>query len=92
MKTAWVLNAGGTAGVISWFFSIPQDMIKTRQQIWQGEKPLRMIEAFNQIRGEGGLLRIFKGSGPALSGMYIGSLITLPLYDQLMVRLGDTKE
>jgi hypothetical protein len=51
-----------------------------------------MIEAVNQIRSEGGLLRIFKGSSPALSGMYIGSLITLPLYDKLMARLSDTKE
>jgi hypothetical protein len=36
----WRLNAGGTAGVASWIVSLPQDVVKTKQQAHVGRQPL----------------------------------------------------
>jgi hypothetical protein len=31
LKAIWAINAGGLAGVLSWAFTIPQDIIKNKQ-------------------------------------------------------------
>ena len=81
----WVLNAGGCAGVISWALSIPQDIIKTKQQCHMGETPLSMREAYHQLLQEGGVRRIFNGAAPMLTRGYVKHMVTLPVYD-LIVR------
>lgn len=44
------VNAGGTACMLSWMVSIPMDIIKTKQQQWVEKKPLKMREAFQQLK------------------------------------------
>jgi len=81
----WILNAGGCAGVISWALSIPQDIIKTKQQCHMGENPLSIREAYHQLLQEGGVRRIFNGAAPMLTRGYVKHMVTLPVYD-LIVR------
>jgi hypothetical protein len=75
------LNAGGLAGQISWLVCIPQDIVKNKQQTHTADQPLRMREALDQIKAEGGYRKLFKGACPILIRAYIVSAITLPLYD-----------
>ena len=71
---------------MSWVVSIPQDIIKNKQQCHVGEKPLGMKECFYQLKNDGGIGRIFKGVGPTLTRGYIVNVVTLPLFDALMAR------
>lgn len=80
------MNAGGIGGVASWIVSIPQDIVKNKQQCHVGEKPLGMKECFYQLKNDGGIGRIFKGTGPTLARGYIVNVVTLPLFDALMAR------
>ena len=83
----WILNAGGCAGVISWALSIPQDIIKTKQQCHMGEHPLSIKEAYQQLMREGGVRRIFNGAAPMLTRGYVKHMVTLPVYDLIVSRL-----
>jgi solute carrier family 25 (mitochondrial carnitine/acylcarnitine transporter), member 20/29 len=42
----WRMNAGGTAGVISWIACLPQDILKSKQQAHMGSEPLRLKQAW----------------------------------------------
>lgn len=83
----WTMNAGGLAGVISWIVSIPQDIVKNKQQTHLGEKPLSMSEAYGKITKNGGFASMFKGIKPTLMRGYLVNTITLPLYDSIFERL-----
>lgn len=83
----WTMNAGGVAGVISWIVSIPQDIVKNKQQTHLGEKPLSMAEAYGKITKNGGFASLFKGLRPTLMRGYLVNTITLPLYDSIFDRL-----
>jgi len=89
MHQLWVINAGGVAGVISWIFSIPQDIVKTMQQTHMGEKPLKSSQALNQLMSDGGVRRIFKGATPTLMRGYLVNMITLPMFDLINALLRD---
>jgi len=79
----WTINAGGCAGVLSWAVSLPQDMIKVKQQCHVGSQALSISEAYIQLIREGGIRRIFKGMGPTLGRGYVVNMVTLPLYDAI---------
>lgn len=83
-ELVWTINAGGTAGVASWVVSIPQDIVKTKQQTHLGPEPLTMKEALAQFRRETGFTRLFKGSSPIFLRGYIVNAITLPMYDAVV--------
>lgn len=42
---------------------------------------MRMREALDEIKAEGGYRKLFKGACPILIRAYIVNAITLPLYD-----------
>ena len=79
----WTLNAGGAAGLASWAVSIPQDMIKTRQQTHLGETPLSMRETYHHIVREGGTRKMFRGMHAILLRGYVVNVVTLPLFDAI---------
>lgn len=73
--------------MISWIVSIPQDIVKTKQMTHMGTEPLRAREAISQLVREGGVRRIFRGTGPTLARGYLTNMITLPLFDALSEKL-----
>ena len=81
------MNAGGTAGMVSWMCSLPQDVIKTKQQAHVGLEPLTLKKAYSQVAREGGLRGLFKGAGPTLARGYLVNLVTLPMFDVISGRL-----
>ena len=87
LNYAWVMNAGGTAGALSWAVGLPQDIIKTLQQNHRGAKPISFEQAARQLVKEGGLGRLFKGGSPTLIKGYYTGLISLPLFDLVLREL-----
>lgn len=83
----WRLNAGGTAGMVSWMFTLPQDAIKTKQQAHVGVEPLRFKQAYSQIAKEGGVRGLFKGAGPTFARGYLVNLVTLPMFDAISSKM-----
>lgn len=86
----WTINAGGSAGVLSWVVSLPQDIIKAKQQCHEGPKALSMTEAYLMLIREGGISRIFRGMGPTFARGYIVNMVTLPLYDAISLYLKES--
>ena len=86
----WTINAGGSAGVLSWVVSLPQDIIKAKQQCHEGPRALTMSEAYLMLIREGGIRRIFKGMGPTFFRGYVVNMVTLPLYDGISQYLKDS--
>jgi solute carrier family 25 carnitine/acylcarnitine transporter 20/29 len=83
----WRLNAGGTAGVLSWIASLPQDVLKTKQQAFIGKEPLSFKAACAQIAREGGVRRLFKGAAPTFARGYLVNFVTLPMFDAISENL-----
>ena len=86
----WTINAGGVSGLVSCLFSMPQDIIKSKQQTHFGREPLRMKDAFLQLHREGGIKRIFKGTTPTLARGYLANMVTLPLFDYIHNKLTES--
>jgi solute carrier family 25 carnitine/acylcarnitine transporter 20/29 len=84
LNLLWTCNAGGVAGVASWALSIPQDIVKTMQQIHTEEKPMKMSEAYNKIVQDGGIRNLYRGCGPTYLRTYSINIIVLPLYDAIL--------
>ena len=83
----WRLNAGGTAGVLSWIVSLPQDVVKTKQQAHVGAQALSFKAACSQIAREGGVRRLFRGAAPTFARGYLVNLVTLPMFDAISGKL-----
>ena len=79
----WVVNAGGIAGLIAVGIGLPQDIVKTKQMTHEGAKPLKASKALKELIEEGGLSRVFRGSGPSLARGYVMDMISLPLFEVL---------
>lgn len=75
------MNAGGAAGALSWVFSVPQDIIKKKQQCHLGVKPLSMLQAYTSMMSESGVRGMFKGFSSTIVRGYLVNAIILPLYD-----------
>ncbi len=74
------MNAGGLAGVLSWLSVLPLEAIKIRQQMNFKRTPIRLVEAYKQLKAEGGIARLYKGAAPTLLRGYFQSAISLPLF------------
>jgi len=75
---------------MSWIFTIPQDIIKTKQQCHTGPTPLKYADAVRQMWSEGGVRRLFKGTTPTLTRAYIMNAAVLPIFDELTKHLNKT--
>jgi solute carrier family 25 (mitochondrial carnitine/acylcarnitine transporter), member 20/29 len=53
--------AGGTAGVLTWFFAYPMDTIKSKMQTHEGPDRLRIRDVLPRIIREQGIVRLYRG-------------------------------
>ena len=70
---------------------MPQDIVKTKQQTHPGPDFLRGKDVLRDLYREGGIRRIFKGSGPTFARGYLTNMVTLPLFDAIHSRLESSK-
>lgn len=79
------LIAGGTAGVLSWAFVIPIDVIKSRVQYGGGT----MLECARCIYRESGIRGFFRGTLPCLMRAFPVNAATFLAYEETVRNIGN---
>lgn len=84
MKSYESMLAGGVAGAISVYATMPFDVIKTRMQGLEASQYGNSLECFKKILTNEGVLAFWKGTIPRLSRVMFSGGIIFTCYEQIM--------
>jgi solute carrier family 25 carnitine/acylcarnitine transporter 20/29 len=75
-----IIGAGGTAGVLAWLTSLPQDVVKSRIQMQSCAQRVDTLAAFREL-ARGGLASCYKGLAPTLVRAFIANAVVFLVAD-----------